>query len=355
MSRKIIGITVGTQLPKPNFKQTDPTKGDYIKNKPDFAGLENKVDTIGVLVGDKSVSEQINTAISNIDFPDEIYVQDNEPADVEDGTLWLDTDEEAVVSGGGVAGGGSASIDVTASVGQTIVVEEVDANGKPTKWKAADYQPRTHWSEFLSTVLIDNQSFAEYSEEAFEFLLVAGQSYHIVFNGAEYDEVARSFDVGGMQVILLGNGVTVGEEDNGIPYAFQSMDGFGTLPMSVDSSAFTLTLSTVQETVNKLPMKYIPDEVAAYAPVYVSCMQGETVNQQIPVIFTTQLEALIDAGRTVIMKASLNFGILYFHLFGEFPEADGRRSFSFAGGNYTLYLTPQDDGMYIGEIDTIGT
>lgn len=34
MSKKIIGITVGTQLPKPNFKQSDPTKGDYIKNKP---------------------------------------------------------------------------------------------------------------------------------------------------------------------------------------------------------------------------------------------------------------------------------------------------------------------------------
>lgn len=31
---KIIGITVGTQLPKPNFNQTDPTKGDYIRNKP---------------------------------------------------------------------------------------------------------------------------------------------------------------------------------------------------------------------------------------------------------------------------------------------------------------------------------
>lgn len=31
---KIIGVTVGTQLPKPNFNQTDPTKGDYIKNKP---------------------------------------------------------------------------------------------------------------------------------------------------------------------------------------------------------------------------------------------------------------------------------------------------------------------------------
>lgn len=41
MSRKIIGVTVGTQLPKPNFKQADPSKGDYIKNKP--VGEEGQV------------------------------------------------------------------------------------------------------------------------------------------------------------------------------------------------------------------------------------------------------------------------------------------------------------------------
>jgi len=35
--------------------------------------------------------------------------------------------------------GGSASIDVTAEVGQTIIVKEVDENGKPTKWESAEY------------------------------------------------------------------------------------------------------------------------------------------------------------------------------------------------------------------------
>ena len=65
MSRKIIGITVGTQLPKPNFKQTDPTKGDYIKNKPDFEGLQNEVSTISGLVGETPVSQQIDEAIAN--------------------------------------------------------------------------------------------------------------------------------------------------------------------------------------------------------------------------------------------------------------------------------------------------
>ena len=64
MSRKIIGVTVGTQLPKPNFKQDDPTKGDYIKNKPDFDGLRTDVDDIKTLVGDTSVSEQIDNKVS---------------------------------------------------------------------------------------------------------------------------------------------------------------------------------------------------------------------------------------------------------------------------------------------------
>ena len=65
MSRKIIGVTVGTTLPKPDFKQDDHTKGDYIKNKPDFDGLESKVDNIISLVGDDgTVNDRISNAVS---------------------------------------------------------------------------------------------------------------------------------------------------------------------------------------------------------------------------------------------------------------------------------------------------
>lgn len=38
MKRKIIGVTVGSPLPKPNLMQTDPTKGDYVKGKEEFLG-----------------------------------------------------------------------------------------------------------------------------------------------------------------------------------------------------------------------------------------------------------------------------------------------------------------------------
>lgn len=36
MSRKIIGVTTASPLPKPNLMQTDPKKGDYVKGKEEF-------------------------------------------------------------------------------------------------------------------------------------------------------------------------------------------------------------------------------------------------------------------------------------------------------------------------------
>lgn len=36
MSQKIIGVTVGSPLPKPNLMQDDPRKGDYVYGKEEF-------------------------------------------------------------------------------------------------------------------------------------------------------------------------------------------------------------------------------------------------------------------------------------------------------------------------------
>ena len=64
MNGKIIGATVGTQLPKPNFKQTDPTKGDYIKNKPDFDGLKSRVDALEQAGGGSDIAVDNTLTIS---------------------------------------------------------------------------------------------------------------------------------------------------------------------------------------------------------------------------------------------------------------------------------------------------
>lgn len=46
MSRKIIGVTVGTTLPKPNFDQTDPNKGDFIKGDRSFLNAVKTVNGV---------------------------------------------------------------------------------------------------------------------------------------------------------------------------------------------------------------------------------------------------------------------------------------------------------------------
>lgn len=64
MSRKIIGVTVGSPLPKPNLMQTDPAKGDYVWGKEEFlaqAGSGGNVDL--TIEGETLVIAEKSTAI----------------------------------------------------------------------------------------------------------------------------------------------------------------------------------------------------------------------------------------------------------------------------------------------------
>jgi hypothetical protein len=61
---------------------------------PNFATtVATQIGTLDAKIGDTSVSEQISEAIAKI--PDEIYVQNEEPVDAQDGALWLDMDDKA--------------------------------------------------------------------------------------------------------------------------------------------------------------------------------------------------------------------------------------------------------------------
>ena len=133
--------------------------------------------------------------------------------------------------------GGSANIDVTAEVGQTIIVEEVDANGKPTKWKAAEFQEKICGGEIVELFNATLTGLAE-SEVLMEgFTMQAGKTYYVTWNGVEYTSVCVEVpDTGG--VCYIGNGVVAGLEDTGEPFciAYGTEDGinFFTLAISVD-------------------------------------------------------------------------------------------------------------------------
>ena len=169
-------------------------------------------------------------------------------------------------------GSGGGSINVTAEVGQTIVVKEVDADGKPTAWESADYQPRTHWSEFgtvtimpETTVEIDPDNGAGYV--FVDFVLETGKAYTIKYNGVEYP------DCTGMQVdmgLAFGN---LGAEDESFPvteHPFilispeEDVDGDGVVDYAVivipldGSESVTLSIEGEEEIAHKIPKKYVP-------------------------------------------------------------------------------------------------
>lgn len=105
-------------------------------------------------------------------------------------------------SGNGGGGSSGTPIDVTAEVGQTIIVKEVDASGKPTKWESAEYQPRTHWSEegkVNVSVLPKYMSEMNSLYGFFTFVMVFNEYveslpltsiYSIEYDGVEYKNLA---------------------------------------------------------------------------------------------------------------------------------------------------------------------
>ena len=67
MSRKIIGVTVGTPLPKPNLEQTNPKMGDYVKGREAvLARIETLEDQLAELLADLNYE---NIAITGFSCP----------------------------------------------------------------------------------------------------------------------------------------------------------------------------------------------------------------------------------------------------------------------------------------------
>lgn len=67
MSRKIIGVTVGTTLPKPNFDQTDPRKGDFIKGDRSFLNMDDTLTIAGRPADAKVTGDTLNKLQAEID------------------------------------------------------------------------------------------------------------------------------------------------------------------------------------------------------------------------------------------------------------------------------------------------
>lgn len=165
-------------------------------------------------------------------------------------------------------GGGSASIDVTAEVGQTIIVKEVDASGKPTKWESAEYQPRTHWQDGTAEVdILPLTTFTPVYNNQFgctlyynlpTFELVEGKTYTVIFDGTTYTCTAVAVAVSIFSGIAIGNPVFAGGENNGMPFGLSMLNnGSLNMFMGMDVNEHTVRIIEEQPIYNKIPKGYI--------------------------------------------------------------------------------------------------
>lgn len=255
-------------------------------------------------------------------------------------------------SGSG-GGGGSASIDVTASVGQTIVVEEVDANGKPTKWKAAEYQPRTHWTE--ETVVLPEATYDTVDEETGSFMLpniwneedevltdtAPDIEYVVKYNGTEY---SCYWDAG----CLLGNHPAIMETgDNGIPFVIVFENGTLFI-VPLDGSA-SVTLSIVQKDCIPIPVEYMTNAFPYYIEVTAETVNATTTYSCNDTV--AEITAIYNSGRSIVARVTDGADRHHYNLVTAAITAAGM-VFVFTTpifGSYVhrvLQFMPQADGAF---------
>lgn len=194
----------------------------------------------------------------------------------------------------------------SASVGQTIIVEEVDESGKPTKWKSADYQPRTHYEaegEILPETTISTQAENILGGVKLEI----GKTYKVFFDGVEYKCTAIDGSMAAEEgSVLLGNGGALGMEDTGEPFAIVYMPAYdGTLAIVVtELESETATLKIWGDAVTPIPIKFIPDIVTPFVIKVVEAEYSSGVVEYESFTTQSELKANIDSGRQIMARVN---------------------------------------------------
>ena len=240
-------------------------------------------------------------------------------------------------------GGGGGGVNVIASVGQTIVVKEVDANGKPTKWEAADYQPRTHWTEMgellpeTTITFIDGALEIPNSPRVIE----EGKIYRITWNGEVYECVAERIVGPDVDITLIGNKLMVEGEDTGEPFSIVRENNFGLLVIvSLDDTATSAIVKVEGEVAMPIPVQYVTNAL----PYYVNVTGvGTTEHPYVCHDTEADLYAAYSSGREMLIKLQVyedENGAKQFYIFrlDSYIEGKGKRIYSFAYYGIKAYI-----------------
>lgn len=236
-------------------------------------------------------------------------------------------------------GGGGSGISVTAEVGQTIIVKAVDSNGKPTEWEAADYQPRTHWSEEVEVLPETTVEFDPDSGDFFlpKFDLEAGKEYTVNYNGTEYVSTCIEADPDA-GLLALGNIPRITETgDNGLPFVIvYSVYEEGRLMAALDGSE-TVTLSIVQKNYTPIPVEYVANALPYCIEV---TGDGTTDDPYVCNDTVANVNAIHNSGREIKLRVRCSFSGT------AIIDSYYQLSICIHAGDAAVYYFAQMSGMY---------
>ena len=178
----------------------------------------------------------------------------------------------------------------TAAVGEVLTVEEVDADGKPTKWKTAPTaaeQKQANWAQNDSTAAdyVKNRPGGYYGElvtvdeEIYSgeindvrmgidtdagFTLVIGQAYKVTIGDAEKTYTAFADSFSGIDRVTIGDGkiaeVLESSEMFGLVYAAIEGEGSEAMvvcPVADVGKTIRVTTKTQKREVHKIPVELL--------------------------------------------------------------------------------------------------
>lgn len=278
--------------------------------------------------------------------------------------VYIGTDNELYSNGKKVAHADEipegGSIDVTAEVGQTIVVKEVDENGKPTKWESAEYYNFT--DEIIPKTTFTpqyNESFGVYSygdhgELNAKNALEVGREYTVIFDGIKYVCTAKTTTAMGISVIFIGNGMIAGLENTGEPFVLASTIVDGAVWDGIVFMGFNANSHAIRLITHRIPEHYLPS--ANFAPFYIEFEFED--DKPVCINSVSEVEEAFYQGRQLIVRVkdkifpnTSSDATLLFHLFC-YAQTDFGIGFIF----YSYYaqttnaaqlaLVPTTDGTY---------
>lgn len=242
-----------------------------------------EVEDIKALVGEASVAEQINSAISDTyDAESESAMSGRAVAEAlstvaSQGCVqsdWNETDETSLAfikNKPTISADGSLPVPQTASIGQYLQVSEVDENGAITGMAAVDtaasdwetMQNRPFGETLLITNILTEQDleFADvgngmYSAEfPSSHTYVLGQTYIVSWGGVEYECIAANMEGGSNYIGSLA--VAGAGDDTGEPFL---SDGNMIATRETDA-AHTVSIKEKVANVKTIDSKYLPDNI----------------------------------------------------------------------------------------------